>query len=222
LIDLLGMKRRLYRDRAGIAGIEFALVAPAMVLMLLTTFELMNAERVQAKLNLAAGQLAEMIAAQSSVTEGSPEGPGGTLGDFCTAASYDMLPYDPSKLSGWMESTTVGSGGGTAQNWANDKSCPAANAIGSFWETIDLTTISDTPRSMFTLDGTPKGSGGQTVPGYSAITVQLTYTYTNILPHLLQPFVTFTAVGSARPRSNTTIPCTYPSGSGTAACPGVY
>lgn len=222
MIEYSCLARRFYHDRGGVAAIEFALISPIMLLMLFATFEIFNVSRVQSKLNLAAGQFAQMIAAQTSVTEGSANGPGGTLGDLCTAVSYNMLPYDRTALSAWIESTTVNGGGGTGQDWANDSSCPSSVRIGSFWETITLTNISDTPRSMFTLDGTPKGSGGKTVPGYSAITVQLTYTYANLLPYLLGPVLTFKAVGSARPRTNTTIPCTYPNGSTTAKCPGVY
>lgn len=218
------MTGRLSRDRAGSAGVEFALIAPVMVLMMFATIELVNAMRIQAKLNVAAGQLVEMIAGQPSVTEGSSVGPGGTLGDMCTAASYNLLPFPTATLSAYIESTTVVQPFGiqTSQDWADDKSCPSANPIGSFSETILLTNIANTPRSLFTLDGTPSGYGGTLVKGYSAISLQLTYVYTNVLPYSLGPTITFTAVAAARPRSNTTISCTYPSGGTTAPCPGVY
>jgi Flp pilus assembly protein TadG len=136
------------RARCGIASIEFAVIVPAMLTLMLGTFEFINAWRVQQKLNTAAGQLVEMIAAQSKVTEGSAEGPGGSLGDFCTAASYNMYPYPMNTLSGWVESTTEQSTGsnGHPQDWANDTSCPASIRSGSFAETIALTGIANQPR----------------------------------------------------------------------------
>lgn len=219
------MKGRLYRDRSGVAALEFALIASIMVTMILGTIEFSNIFRAQAKLNVAAGQLVEMIAGQASVTQGSANGPGGSLGDLCTAASYNMLPYSPSRLSAWIESTTViqsGSGLGTKQDWATDMACPASSQAGSFTETIVLTNIADTPRSLFTQDGTPRASGGTLVKGYTAISLRLTYTYVNALPFLRGRTLTFTAVAAARPRANAAVTCTYPSGSGTASCPGVY
>jgi hypothetical protein len=211
-------------QRAGTAALEFALIAPVMVLMVFGTIELTQVFRIQSKLNVAAGQLAEMIAGQSTVTTGSSDGPGGTLGDMCTAASYNLLPFPTTTLSAYIESTTVIQPFGiqTAQDWATDRSCPSAVPIGSFSETITLTNIADTPRSLFTLDGTPKSSGGTLVKGYSAISLQLTYVYKNILPYFLGPSLTFTASAAARPRSNHTISCTYQSGSTSAPCPGVY
>ncbi len=209
---------------AGVAALEFALVAPLLLLMLLGTVDLVNAIRIQMKLNVTAGQLAEMIAGQPSVTMGSSDGPGGSLGDMCAAAAYNLKPYSAAPLSAYIESTTVvqGSGIATAQDWASDRACPSANPIGSFWETIILTSIADTPRSLFTIDGTPRASGGTLVKGYSAISLQLTYLYRNVSPFLLGRFITFTAVAAVRPRSNTTVGCTFPSGNATAPCPGVY
>ena len=216
---------RLRLDRQGVAALEFALIAPVMVAMLLGTIELANAIRVQAKLNVAAGQFAEMIAGQVSVTQGSSDGPGGILGDLCTAAAYNLLPYNTGALSAWIESTTVVPsffGPRTAQDWASDTACPASNPAGSFSETILLTNIADTPRSLFTQDGTPKSSGGTLVLGYTAISLQLTYTYANPVRFLLGPAIVFTAAAAARPRSNAAVTCTYPSGGGTAPCPSYY
>ena len=219
--DHVGPLTRLYRDRSGVAAIEFAVIAPVMLLMLFATFELFNAARVQSKLNLAAGQLAQMIAAQTSVTEGSNHGAGGSLGDLCTAVSYNMLPYNPSRLSAWIGSTTVDSNGVLQQDWVNDLSCPSSETSGSPKEITVLTGISNTPLSMYTQNGSQQ-SAQNGKPGYSAITVQLTYYYANILPYLLGTTLTYKAVGSARPRSNTTIPCTYPDTASTTKCLGAY
>ena len=216
------MIRTLRCGRDGVAALEFALIAPVIVTMVLGTLEIDDALRIQAKLNFAAGQLAQMIAASSSITTGSSDGPGGTLGDLCTAASYNLLPYPTSPLSAWIESTTVSTNASTGQNWAEDSACPTLNKYGSFTETITLTGLADKPRSMFTADGTPSGQGGTEVAGYTAISLVLLYSYTNPVHFLLGKTIFFTAVGVARPRSGVAPTCIYPSGSGTAPCPGVY
>ncbi len=112
------MARLLHRwqqDRRSVAALEFALAAPVMSLLLAAPIEITNAIRIQTKLNVAAGQLADMIAGQTSVTEGSSNGPGGSLGDMCTAVSYNLWPYSPADLSAWIESTAVVQGSGGAQ-----------------------------------------------------------------------------------------------------------
>jgi hypothetical protein len=215
---------RILQDDRGVAALEFAIIAPVMITMFFGVVELSNVMRAQAKLNIAAGQFVEMIAAQSSVTERSSEGPGGTLGDYCTAASYNMLPFPTANLSAWVESTTVTQGFGVqlGQDWANDTSCPSTNKAGSFAETITLTAIANTPQSLFTADGTPWGSGGTLVVGYTAISAKLTYQYSNVLTHFLGSTVTLTAVAAARPRANVAVKCTYLSGTSNQPCPGVY
>jgi Flp pilus assembly pilin Flp len=209
--------RHFLPDRRCASAIEFALIAPVLVLFFLATIELVNAYRVQSKLNFAAGQLAELIAAQSSVTEGPPlngghAGQGGSLGDMCQAAADDMLPYDTTKLAGWLGSTTVNNGGGLGDNWVDDISCPSTSQIGvSYNETNSFHAYETSPNSMFTATG----KTGTNVTGYSAIAVKLFYSYNNILPLFLGPTLTFTGVGVARPRSNQVIPCTYSTTSGT-------
>ena len=208
--------------RKGMAALEFALIAPVILTMVLGTLEISDALRIQAKLNFAAGQLAQMIAASSSITTGSSDGPGGTLGDLCTAASYNLLPYPATTLYARIESSTVSTNASTGQDWAEDSACPTVKKSGSFTETIALTAIANSPRSMFTADGTPPSQGGTEITGYTAISLELFYTYTNPVHFLLGKTMAFTAVGVARPRSGVAPICTYPSGSGTAPCPGVY
>ncbi len=83
-----------WRDRSGVAALEFAAVAPTMLLFIMGTVEILNAIRLQAKLNVAAGQLAELVAGQSSVTA-----PSGTLTDICTGAAMNIIPYPRGALS---------------------------------------------------------------------------------------------------------------------------
>ena len=216
-------RRTLRRDRRAIAALEFGLIAPAMILMLIGAIELVNVFRIQSKLNVAAGQMVAMVAGSSVVTESSSAGGGGTLADMCTAASYNLLPYNTAPLSGSIESVTVNATPAPVVDWFTDKACPTPVAGGNATLSKALTDGADLPRSLFTLDGKPSGPGGGTlVKGYSAISLRLTYVYANLLPFYLSPSITLTAFASARPRSNQTVPCQYPSGNTTAACGVVY
>ena len=215
-------RRSLRRDRRAIAALEFGLIAPAMILILIGAIELVNVFRIQSKLNTAAGQLVEMIAGSSLVTESSSAGGGGTLADMCTAASYNLLPYNPMPLSGAIQSATVNATPTKSVDWFTDVACPTPMTGGNATESTTLTNGADNPKSLFTIDGTPSTGGGTLVQGYSAISLQLTYVYHNVLPFYLSPSITMTAFASARPRSNQTVPCKYPSGNTTVACGLVY
>ncbi len=212
---------QLSRDRRGVAAVEFAIIAPLMLVMLMGTIEVVNLVRVQIKLNVAAGQLAEMIAGQPSVTEASSAGGGGSLGDMCIAASYNLLPYSRTTLSALVGSATVTPAPAPALDWFTDKACPTA-VQGTAATASSAITAADSPKSLFTTDGTPFAGGGTAIKGYSAISVQMTYVYENIIPFLQSSSITLKSVASARPRSNTTIPCTYPSGNTAAACKLTY
>ena len=100
--------RDLWHDRSGVAGLEFALVGSALLTLILGTVEVSNAIRLQAKLNVAAGQLAELVAGQSSVVAGqaSATAPAGTLADLCNGAAMNLAPYPVSALSADIVSLT--------------------------------------------------------------------------------------------------------------------
>lgn len=204
------------------AAIEFALIAPLMTTCLLGTIELTNIMRVQAKVNVVAGQLAEFVAGQPAVIIGPS--PGGaytaqSLSDMCAGAAMNMLPYNTAAVQASIGSVTVGTSFALLHpitDWTTDVSCGATNYHAG--QTL-LYTLANSPRSLFTQDGTPFSSGGTAVNGYSAISVQVRYQYANILPNILGRSITLVAVAVARPRSNAAITCTIGAGSGASACP---
>ena len=208
-------------DRAGVAAVEFALVAPVMITLLLGTIELGNAFRIQTKVNTATGQLAELIAGQQAVTA-----PAGNLKDMCTGAAMNLLPYPtgtfsadivsgtndhPSnRVAGSTDTTTVG----PYLDWENVSSCPTT---GSPMGASAAYALANSPSSMLTKSGTPAASSSDYGMGYSVIVVQTTYTYANVLPLFLGRSITFSALAVARPRQNSEIMCTNTAG--TTACP---
>ena len=208
--------RDLWHDQSGIAALEFAIVGSALLGLILGTIEVSNAIRVQAKLEVTAGQLAEFVAGQSSVTA-----PSGTLKDLCNGAAMNLLPFPAGTLSANIvsltndhpsnrvtnskDSTTVN----TYLDWENISSC--ATAASRSLALAGAFPLANAPLSLLTKSGTSATSSSDTTNlkyGYSAVVVQAQYNYANLITFFLGQTITLSAVAVARPRSNTTIQCT--------------
>ena len=222
MVHATSPRRRPHADRSGVVALEFALITPAMAIFLAGLIEMTNIIRVQAKLNVAAGQLAELVAGQPAVVIGATSGGAvmaGSLSDMCAGAAMNMLPYNTSALQASVDSVTVDNTYGSVHpdtNWTTDVSCGSTSYHAG--QTV-LFTYSNTPRSLYTADGTPYGSSGTPVMGYSGIIVQMRYQYANVLPRFMGTSMTLTAVAVARPRSNAQITCTTNVTSTPIPCP---
>ena len=201
--------------RRGTAAIEFALVAPLTLAMMLGTVELINAFRAQAKVQVMAGQLAELVAGSASVTA-----PGGSLADLCTGAALNLIPYSTGAVSAQIASVSVdhpanrvsGSTDSTTVqaylDWENDTACPqpASGSLGL----SGAFAMANQPLSMLTKSGTLATaiSDQSLTYGYSAIVVTVQYNYSNAVAFFLNRLLSFSGVAVARPRANATITCT--------------
>ena len=223
----LGGRASLSGERLGSAALEFALIAPLMTLLILGTIEFINISRLQAKLNVAAGQLVEMIAAQPAVVDGTASAqPDKTasLSDMCGGAAINMLPFEITAFAANIASiTNANTPNGTApiQDWESDSACGTAATHAGY---AAMLTLANTPRSLFTKDGSSwDGTAGSTNlgTGYAAVIVQVRYQYTNFVPFFLNQYINLSATAVARPRSNATVNCTLtPIGSASSvACP---
>jgi Flp pilus assembly protein TadG len=177
---------------SGTAAVEFALVAPLLIMMLFGVTEETAVLRAQMKVSHAAGVLATMIAAQTStVTPGTA----GTLGNLCYGAKLTLTPLGTAPFAAAIASVTTsasGSSTSTAMDWESDTSCPtAAKAIGATAAVGIATSARLVPNA-----------------GDSMIIVQASYTYTATTHFVLAPSYTLTQSAYARPRTNNTIGCT--------------
>lgn len=214
----------VWRDQSGVVALEFALVAPVLIIFIMGTVEISNVIRLQAKLNVTVGQLAELIAGQPSVTA-----PSGTLADICTGAAMNLVPYPVGALSADIVSISndhpgnrVGStpdftGVHTYLDWENTLSC--ATKASSTLTLPGAFALANTPISLLTKSSVPATNtdGPNLQYGYSVIVVEAQYSYTNVLTFFLGKTINFSAVAVARPRANVTIQCTNIGGS--ASCP---
>ena len=175
-----------FSDCRGAALVEFAVIAPLLVLLYLGTFEATTAVRAYMKVNAAAQSYADLIANQESITTTS-------LTNYCAGAKLALAGLNTSGLSLAAASVTADKTSGTpAQDWHDTTHC--GTGIGS---------ISGT-----TLAGTCPGSTCL-VPNKSdsVIVVRASYAYVAFLHYILPASQTFAQTASARPRQDSTIDC---------------
>ncbi len=172
----------------GIAAVEFALVAPLFILMLMGVAEETALLRAQLKLSHAAGLLGKMVAQQNTAVS---SGVSGTLGNLCSGVALTMTPLSTTGFSSATASVTKSASGTTAMDWESDNSCNTpATAIGAAGA-VSLATA----------------SGLLPDPGDSLIVVKAGYAYTATTHFFLAANYTLTQTIYARPRINTAIVC---------------
>jgi Flp pilus assembly protein TadG len=116
------MSRAFYRlgsDRAGTAGIEFALVLPILLLLSLVALETTLAVMASMGLTSAAESVADIVAQQTSA--------GWSVSNVCTAGQLSMSPLSGTPLSVAIASVT-NNGGSASVDW-QDTSCGSAASI---------------------------------------------------------------------------------------------
>lgn len=178
---------RLLADRRGSAALEFAVVAPFLVVMMVGVFEGTELYRAQMKVEHAAGLLVKMVAQQTASVTG---GTSGTLGDLCTGAKLSMTPLPAGSFASAIASLTKPqNGSNAAEDWESDTSCATRSTVLSA-SAVDLAR--------------------KFVPnaGDSVIIASATYTYVAPTSLVLKSSYILTSVAYARPRVNSTIVCT--------------
>ncbi len=178
-------------DSRAVAAMEFALVAPMLVVMLIGMMEVTSLVRANIKLNHAVGLLGKMVAQQASpITAGTSN----TLGNLCTGAALAMTPMPTATFAAAVASVTTsasGSSQATSMDWESDTSCAtAATAIGSA-----------TAVSLANTNGLVPDVGD------SAIIVKVSYSYASPTHLFLSASTVLTQTIFVRPRINATIAC---------------
>lgn len=90
--------RRLAGDRRGASAVEFALIAPFMILLYLGAVEISLALSIDRKITSAASALADLVAQDDVITDGE-------MADIMTAGGVIISPFDAGPLQ--MRITSV-------------------------------------------------------------------------------------------------------------------
>jgi Flp pilus assembly protein TadG len=170
--------KRLGANCKGLALVEFAFVAPVLVLLYLGTIEGTSAVRAYMKVNAATQAYADLIANQPSVTKSS-------LANYCASVKLIMTPLGASTLSIAAASVT-NTNGAIAQDWHDTGQCGSG---------------------VSSIDGRTQASGLTPYKGDSAIVVRASYAYSSIIRLLMPGIQTLTESAAARPRQNSTVDC---------------
>ncbi len=122
------MLRRFLSDRRGVSAVEFALIAPVMILMFFGAAELNSALTADRRVTVAASAIADLTAQDDEITIAE-------LDAIFTAGRAMMAPHDPQdRIQMVISSVRIGQGNQPRVVWSNGYN-RAARATGS---TVDV------------------------------------------------------------------------------------
>jgi Flp pilus assembly protein TadG len=170
-------------SRRGAAFVEFAVIAPLLLLLFLGTFEVTRVVRTMMKATNAAQTYANLVANLGGLSLA-------TLSDYCTGARTVMTPFDQSPFSAAIAGLSSANGTSWTQMWHDTSSC------GSGVSSIAGTTLASNAGVV------PKFTGD------AVIVVKSQYDYQSPITYVLPASQTLTDTAFARPRANSPIPCT--------------
>ncbi|WP_235842113.1 TadE/TadG family type IV pilus assembly protein [Ciceribacter selenitireducens] len=121
LSRLTSVLRRMRDDRSGIGGVEFALIAPLLLVLYLAAFELTLAFNTSKRATVSASTVADLVSRADKVVKND-------LDDMVDVVSAIFAPYDPYKLALNITGVKVDSSkaASVAWSWSNSGSAPYA------------------------------------------------------------------------------------------------
>jgi Flp pilus assembly protein TadG len=194
---------KFVNDTRGVASLEFVILIPILLMLLIGIYQLTELVRVNARLSRVAVAVADLVAQQSNGITG---GQSGSLGNFCAGARLMMTPFPTTGSSTFtlaVASVTNYSGStGVVNDWEVDTACSgAATRLGS----AAAIALANSPVNLVSTSG-PAGSTG--IAGDSVIVVEANYQYSSLILYLAPSLGTITKFGFARPRANAVVACT--------------
>lgn len=121
--SLLQTLRRLRDDRRGLAALEFALIAPFMILLYLGSVEISLALSIDRKITSISSALADLVAQDDIITDDE-------IADILNAGAVIVAPFDPTPLEIRITSVLMAGDGSIEVQWS-DASGMAPHTEGS-------------------------------------------------------------------------------------------
>lgn len=121
-LPLTGQMRRFTKDVRGIGGVEFALIAPLLLFLYITSFELTIGLSVAKRVTRTASTVADLVTQQSKVTTSD-------LQQMTSVANAIFTPYKPQNLKVKITGVTLDASSNptAAWSWAQDGTRPYSN-----------------------------------------------------------------------------------------------
>jgi Flp pilus assembly protein TadG len=141
--------RCFVHDRRGVAAVEFAYIAPILLLMLMATFELSRAVSIDRRLNSVSAMASELVAREEKVDQTD-------LKNIYRSLNHVMKPYDDSSLVVRLMQVRTGMKGTTKVEWSSEINGTAVGGSGPL-------TTPYAACSVFNIDKELKQQGSRVV-----------------------------------------------------------
>lgn len=175
---LSSLASRFKRDRRAASAVEFVLIAPVALLILVGEYTICDVATTKRKVSITAHTLADLIARLPSVSATQ-------MTTILNASAQIVYPYDSSRTAIIVTEYTTNSSGVTTVTWS---------------EALHATAL--TPGATATLPS------GMATAGTSIICANVTYTYDPIFPENLLNGNSLNNVFYESPRDSSSVPYT--------------
>lgn len=105
--------RRLLSETKGVAAVEFAYIAPILLVMVMATFELSRAVSIDRRLNSVSAMASELVAREEKVDEAD-------LKSIYASLDHVMKPYDDPSLVVRLLQVRTDTNGATKVEWSSE------------------------------------------------------------------------------------------------------
>ncbi len=173
----MGIWRRFKRDKRGVAAVEFALIAPAMILLYFGVAELCQAIIADRKASHVASSVGDLVAQTDKVVSSD-------LSDIFGLGATVMAPFPTGTLQMRLTSVTANASGTPKVDWSVGYNGFGALAKGG---TVVM------PMTM--------------VSGDSYVMAESQYRYTSAVQYVVPNALTFSHAYYLRPRRSSQVTC---------------
>jgi Flp pilus assembly protein TadG len=162
--------QHLRRDIRGVSAVEFALIAPVMIVILFGVIEMNLLLTADRKVTLATSTVADLVAQDDIITADE-------MADIFTASSAMMQPYDTSLLHMRVSSVAMAADGSVKVDWSEGSNM--------------------SPRAPGSSASVPAGI---LQPNTSVVMAEVNYAYTSVLGTFISSPITLKGEFYLRPR----------------------
>jgi Flp pilus assembly protein TadG len=166
------------RDRRGVSAVEFALIAPVLILTYFGLAELSSAMMAQRRASHSASAIGDLVAQSTTVTTAN-------LTDMFSAATTILSPFPTSTLKLRVTSITGDKNGAPQVDWSRAQGTDISA----------LTSVTGLPTGLISAKGD------------NVIMAESTYTYNSTFAFLLKNGLTFTEKFYLKPRQVAMVAC---------------
>jgi Flp pilus assembly protein TadG len=107
------LARRFVRDERGVAAVEFAYIAPILLVMLMATFELSRAVSIDRRLNSVSAMASELVAREEQVNADD-------LKNIYLSLDHVLKPYNDNSLVVRLTQVRTDNNGATKIEWSRE------------------------------------------------------------------------------------------------------